>query len=151
MKNIEKEIKELEKELDSLTEKRNQLKSKIKTLKTQQISDTLKLEGTYIKYTDEFDNTHYLKVDWIREDNTVYTDSISLCLKGYGFSGEFLGYDDATSFDWSYFYELYVHGRTDEDFKEKAKKVQVITKEEFDTAFEEMLNKLKEYHNKQIS
>ena len=151
MKNIEKEIKELEKELTSLAEKRDELKSKIKSLKVQQISDTLKLEGTYIKYTDEFDNTHYLKVDWIREDNTVYTDTISLCLKGYGFSGEFLGYDDATSFDWSYFYELYICGRTDEDFKEKAKKVQVITKEEFDTAFEEMLNKLKEYHNKQIS
>lgn len=151
MKNIEKEIKELEKELDSLAEKRDELKSKIKSLKVQQISDTLKLEGTYIKYTDEFDNTHYLKVDWIREDNIVHTDSISFYLKGYGFSGEFLGYDDATSFDWSYFYELYIYGRTDEDFKEKAKKVQVITKEEFDTTFEEMLNKLKEYHNKQIS
>ena len=78
-----------------------------------------------------------------------YSDrnTYSYKFKGFGFFGEFTGYDDATDFDWSYWFEFNIHGDYNK-FQEKVSKIEIITKEEFDEAFEEMLKSLREYHYK---
>ena len=90
-----------------------------------------------------------MKVDWIRDapEKTDRKRPYSYTFKGFGFFGEFTGHDDATDFDWSYWFEFNISGNYNE-FKEKISKIEEITKEEFNEAFELMLETMKEYHYK---
>jgi len=145
---IIKEIEELEDKFDSLSDEQHKVSSKIRELQLKLIN--LPYEGKYIKYIDVFDSTPiYMKVDWIRDtpEKTDRKRPYSYTFKGFGFFGEFTGYDDATDFDWSYWFEFNISGNYNE-FKEKISKIEEITKEEFDEAFELMLEAMKEYHYK---
>lgn len=145
---ILKEIEELENKQNSLNDERYKISDQIRELKLKLIN--LPYEGKYIKYIDVFDSTPiYMKVDWIREapDKADRHRQYSYTFKGFGFFGEFTGYDDATDFEWSYWFEFNIIGNYIE-FTEKVKKIEVITKEEFDEAFEQMLEAMKEYHYK---
>lgn len=147
-KKIIKEIKELEDKFDSLSDEQHKVSSKIRELQLKLIN--LPYEGKYIKYIDVFDSTPiYMKVDWIRDapEKRDRKKPYSYTFKGFGFFGEFTGHDDATDFDWSYWFEFNISGNYNE-FKEKISKIEEITKEEFDKAFELMLETMKEYHYK---
>lgn len=147
-KKIIKEIKELEDKFDSLSDEQHKVSSKIRELQLKLIN--LPYEGKYIKYIDVFDSTPiYMKVDWIRDapEKRDRKKPYSYTFKGFGFFGEFTGHDDATDFDWSYWFEFNISGNYNE-FKEKISKIKEITKEEFDKAFELMLESMKEYHYK---
>ena len=103
-----------------------------------------------LKYIDTFDSTPiYMKVDYIREssEKTGKHRPYSYTFKGFGFFGEFTGYDDATEFDWSYWFEFDITGDL-KDIKEKIEKIEEISKDEFNEAFEMMLGAIKEYHYK---
>lgn len=140
-----KDIEKLEKERDSLYKKANDLSNKIKELKIKTIG-LEGFEGKYIKYEEEEGYPEYMLVDWVTKDCTWHKNfDYSYLFRGLGFYGEFTGYGDATMFSWSYWHEFYIYGH-EGDFQEKIKKIQIITKEEFENAFEEMLNKVKEYH-----
>lgn len=140
-----KDIEKLEKERDSLYKKANDLSNKIKELKIKTIG-LEGFEGKYIKYEEEEGYPEYMLVDWVTKDCTWHKNfDYSYLFRGLGFYGEFTGYGDATMFSWSYWHEFYIYGH-EGDFQEKIKKIQIITKEEFESAFEEMLNKVKEYH-----
>ena len=145
---IIKEIEGLEDKFDSLSDEQHKISSKIRELQLKLIN--LPYEGKYIRYIDTFDNTPiYMKVDWIRDapEKTDRKRPYSYTFKGFGFFGEFTGHDDATDFDWSYWFEFNISGNYNE-FKEKISKIEEITKEEFDEAFEMMLEAMKEYHYK---
>lgn len=145
---ILKEIEVLKNKQDSLNDERYKISEQIRELQLKLIN--LPYEGKYIKYIDTFDsNPIYMKVDWIREapEKTDRKSPYSYTFKGFGFFGEFTGYDDATDFDWSYWFEFNITGNYNE-FTEKVKTIELITKEEFDEAFEQMLEVMKEYHYK---
>lgn len=145
---IRKEIESLEKRQSSLNDEQHDISEKIRQLRLKLIN--LPWEGKYIKYIDTFDSTPmYMKVDWIRQsnENIDRKKPYSYTFKGYGFWGEFTGYDDATNFDWSYWFEFNISGNYSE-IKDKIAKIEVIDKKEFYEAFEKMIESVKEYHNK---
>lgn len=145
---ILKEIEELKNKQNSLNDESHKISEQIRELKLKFIN--LPYEGKYIKYIDTFDSTPiYMKVDWIREspEKTDRKNPYSYTFKGFGFFGEFTGYNDETDFDWSYWFEFDITGN-DIEFTNKVKKIEIITKEEFDEAFEQMLEAMKEYHYK---
>ena len=143
---IKKEIATLEKELSSLYDKQNKVSEQIRKLKLEAIN--IPFEGKYIKYVDTFDSTPiYMKVDWIRQDNSKASkmQPYSYTFKGFGFFGEFTGYDDATQFEWSYWFEFNITGDYD-GIQEKISRIEEITKEDFNLAFEYSINEIKELH-----
>lgn len=143
------EIQALEDKAYELREESSKLFDLAKDMKKKLIN--LDFKGKYIRYGDEFDsNPIYMKVDWITEDKIRYARfDYSYMFRGLGFFGEFTGYGDATEFDWSYWFEFYIYGDGKNFFK-KVDKIEEITKEEFDEAFEEMLKSVREYHYKHI-
>ena len=142
-----KEIEKLEKERDELYNKAHEISDKIKDLKIKEVNLN-GFEGKYIKYEDEEGFPEYMHVNWVTKETLRHSNfDYSYMLRGLGFYGEFTGYGDATQFFWSYWDEIYIYGDGD-DFKEKVKKIKIITKEEFDEAFEKVLEQVKHYHYK---
>jgi hypothetical protein len=148
---INKKIESLENQLDSINNEKSKINEEIRKLKLDLIN--LPWEGKYIKYVDEFDSTPiYMKVEWIKP-NPNHGDNIhtySYIFKGFGFFGEFFGHDDNTDFDWSYWFEFNISGNYD-NFRNKIAKIKVIDQKEFNEAFENMINSVKEYHYKHYS
>lgn len=140
-------IEKLTKQRDELYDQANKLAEQIKELKLEELNLN-KLQDKYIKYNDGFDNITYMKVEEIMKDNFRFKNfDISYMLRGLGFSYEFTGYDDATSFYWDYWLEEYIYG-DERDFIKKINSIEIITEEEFDKKFEEGLVLLKTYHYK---
>lgn len=142
-----KEIQKLEKEKQELYKQAQELSNKIKELKAKKLNLD-GFEGKYIKYGDGEGYSEYMLVDWVTKETNWYQNfDYAYMFRGLGFYGEFTGYGDATSFDWSYWHEFTIYG--DEiEFLNKVKKIQIITKEEFDKAFEDMLEQVIEFHSK---
>ena len=114
------EIQILEKECDKLFDKAYALHDKIKQKKKELVN--LDYEGKFIKYNDGWGRIIYMRVDWVTNDSTRFTDKdFSYLFRGLGFDGEFTGYGDATDFSWGYWYEFYIYGN-EQDFL-KAKKI----------------------------
>lgn len=139
------EIKKLENRLSDLQEEEKEIIEKINDLKLKEIN--LDFENKYIRYQDDFGITHYCLVDWITKDRIRYSNfAYSYLIRGLGFSGEFLGYSDCTHFYWDYSYEFYLYSNSIDEFKKMIGKIEIITKEEFDTKLCEMRKQLFEYH-----
>ena len=87
-------------------------------------------------------------VDCIMKDVIRYTNyDYCYMFRGLGFFSEFTGYGDATSFYWDYWYEEYIYG-DEREFIKKIDSIEIITKEEFNKAFEKGIKLLQEYHYK---
>lgn len=143
------EIKRLEKERDKYYKKTREISDKIIYLKLKEMNLS-QFENKYIKYEEEEGFPVYMKVDWVTLDSG-YFSNMDYCylFRGLGFYSEFTGYGDMTLSEWSYWYEFRIYGNEDE-FMEKIGKIKIIDKEEFDSAFEEMINQMKEFHYKNI-
>ena len=140
-------IEKLTKQRDELYDQANKLAEQIKELKLEELNLN-KLQDKYIKYNNGFDVITYMKVEEIMKDNFRFKNfDISYMLRGIGFSYEFTGYDDATSFYWDYWLEEYIYG-DERDFIKKINSIEIITEEEFNKLFEEGLVLLKTYHYK---
>lgn len=140
-------IEKLTKQRDELYDQANKLAEQIKELKLEELNLN-KLQDKYIKYNNGFGVITYMKVEEIMKDNFRFQNfEISYMLRGLGFSYEFTGYDDATSFYWNYWYEEYIYGN-ERDFIKKINSIKIITEEEFNKAFEEGFDLLKTYHYK---
>jgi len=148
LQQIQDELKSLQKEYDAHSKEQHIISEKMRKLQLEALD--LPWEGKYIKYIDGFDSTPiYMKVDYIRQstEKTDRRNQYSYTFKGFGFFGEFTGYDDATQFEWSYWFEFDITGNLN-DIKKKISKIEEITKEEFNEAFELMFETMKEYHYK---
>ena len=140
-------IEKLTKQRDELYDQANKLAEQIKELKLEELNLN-KLQDKYIKYNNGFDVITYMKVEEIMKDNFRFENfDISYMLRGIGFSYEFTGYGDATSFYWDYWFEEYIYGN-ERDFIKKINSIEIITEEEFNKLFEEGLVLLKTYHYK---
>jgi len=140
-------IEKLTKQRDELYDQANKLAEQIKELKLEELNLN-KLQDKYIKYNNGFDVITYMKVEEIMKDTFRFQNfEISYMLRGLGFSYEFTGYDDATSFYWDYWYEEYIYG-DERDFIKKLESIEIITEEEFNKLFDGGIELLKTYHYK---
>ena len=146
-KEIAEKIENLEKECKELRDKEHKIQDEIKQLKMIDLHID-KFEGKYIKYKDTYGCDSYIHVDTIMREYTRFTNfDICYMFRGTGFTFEFTGYDDATSFYWDYWYEEYIYG-DEREFIKKIDSIEIITEEEFNKAFEEGIKLLQEYHYK---
>lgn len=143
---VTEEILNLQKKANKYWDKYSEIKKLIIEKKKECIN--LDFEGKFIKYDDGWGRIIYMKVDWVTVDKLCHADKdFSYMFRGLGFDGEFTGYGDATDFSWSYWYEFYIYG-DEETFLNSINRIKEITEEEFNMAFDEQINNLKEYHYK---
>ena len=140
-------IESLKKKQDILYSKIDKISEQIKEEKRKLINLD-KFEGKYIKYNDTYGCDSYIHVDTIMREYTRFSNfDICYMFRGTGFTFEFTGYADATSFYWDYWYEEYIYG-DEMEFIKKINSIEIITEEEFNKAFEEGIKLLQEYHYK---
>ena len=140
------EIIELQKQADETWDKYNELKDLIREKKKECVN--LDFEGKFIKYDDGYGRIIYMEVEWVVADKIRHGDKdFSYMFRGLGFDGEYTGYGDATNFTWDYWYEFYIYG-DEKQFLDSIDKIEEITREEFNKAFDEQIEKVKEYHYK---
>ena len=146
---MQKTIEELTKERSELHDKISEINEKIRQIRLNEIN--LDIEGKFIKYTSIFGLTHYCYVTEVIFDklaNEYGNTRFSYLIRGHGFCGEFTGYGDATSFDWSYWHEFHIEASDIEVLKKQVENIEIITKEEFDIEFEKQVADLLEYQEK---
>ena len=142
--------------IDELTNKRSELYDKIyeineeiRQIRLNEIH--LDIEGKFIKYKSMFGIEHYCYVTDVIFDKlaTEYGNTkFSYLIRGHGFCGEFTGYGDATSFNWSYWHEFLIEANDIDFLKKQVENIEIITKEEFDKEFEEQVSNLIDYKTK---
>lgn len=143
---MQERIDELKKERDELYNKINDINEKIRQIKLDEIH--LDIKGKFIKYTSIFGIEHYCYVTDVMFDKLAMeygNTKFSYLIRGHGFCGEFTGYGDATSFDWSYWHEFRIEANDIDFLKKQVEKVEIITKKEFDNEFEKQVADLLEY------
>jgi hypothetical protein len=133
------EIKKLQEEKDkAYDEFRKAYDQKCKEY-NDKLLELLPYQDRYIKITDDviYCEPQYIKV---RE---IFKHGNNIVIRGYGFTGEFTEYADATWFDWSYMtsydFEIY-------QIEDKVKCIEIISESEFTNAFNRLINKIKSAH-----
>ena len=146
---MEKSIEELEKEQKELRDRVSKINDEIKKKKLENLN--LNLEDKYIKYTDTYETTHFVHVNYVTDDKfyrSTYGVEYAYSIVGHGFYGEFTGYDDATNFYWSFLYELQISSMDIDNLIQEISKIKIITKEEFDSEFEKCVSNLIDYKDR---
>lgn len=147
-KNLDSEILELEKEYTEVSSKLHDIHDKIINLQLKKyaLND---LEGKFIKYQRDDSIVDYMLVDWVYEQH-ITSCSFEKTFRGIGFSYEFTGYYDATWCEFDFMKEFTISNNSEKEFKEEIDKIKIITKEEFELAFNEMINNMKNQFNKKF-
>lgn len=139
------------KKLEELNKERHEVYEKCwdewhKYLETyrSKLLELLPYEGKFIKTDLDFEGVYsYIKVDEIFKHG-----GDTIVIRGYGFYSEFTEYLDATYTSWGFMKEIHI--KIDR-ISEEIKKIQIITKEEFNQAFDLMIENMKKDHLKEIS
>lgn len=126
-------IKETEEEYEELRDKL----SEISDNRRKVLEDSIDLLHKYI-YIEERDSYIYV--------SSIFKHGNKLIIRGYGFYYEFTKYDDATVAHWNWMFDHDIHLDSGYTIEEQFKKIREITKEEFEHAFSEMMNGIKEHH-----
>lgn len=114
---------------------------KVSEIKSDILLQLVDLRGKYIK-TEEGD---YLFVSEEFETTWHHNDRIpAILLRGLGFSYSYSPYWDDCYSNWDRGYEIWI--RLDQEFESDIRKITEITKEEFNQAFDKMLEGLKYHH-----
>ena len=139
-------IESLEHEVNVLSEQLWEAKEKLRQARINEVN--LDFIGKFIKYSDPSDDvTDYMYVRDISKDIYMHpSHDLSYAIKGFGFCGEFTGFNDATWLNWDFEQEFYVYGDAKE-FKEKVESIKVITPEEFEREFNNHVEAMKMHHN----
>lgn len=131
----------LKKEASEKSKKAWEEYQKVSTIRSEVILKLVDLKGKYIKTTEG----DYLFVSEEFETKWQYSSEIpAVLLRGLGFSYSYTPYWDDTYVNWDRGYQVWI--RLDKDFESDARKITEITKEEFNQAFDKMLEGLKYYH-----
>lgn len=140
----------LETEEENIRRRLNEIRNEVKQIELKKLSLD-KFHQNFISYIEPGDSIRrYMFVETIMVDDLHYRNfDFHYIMRGYGFSGEFTEYHDATWFNWDYMDEIYIYGMMN-DFEKKVSHIKIITKEEFDQKFNEYLDKTKELHAKKI-
>lgn len=110
----------------------------------------LNYEGKFVSYVDSAGIERFMRVSWVRRD-IEYTDRIQYTFRGFGFCGEFYGYQDCTWFGVDFDDEFSISGRTVEEFMKEVGKVKEITAEKFSEAFKLLWTQAEDMFSKEIS
>ena len=92
-----------------------------------------------------------MHVNYVTDDKfyrSTYGVEYAYSIVGHGFDGEFTGYDDATNFYWSCWYELQISSMDIDNLIQEISKIKIITKEEFDSEFEKCVSNLIDYKDR---
>lgn len=132
------EIKKLQEEKDkAYDEFRKAYDQKCKEY-NDKLLELLPYEGKCVKIIDDlYEIPKYIKV---RE---VFRHGDRIVIRGYGFSGEFTKYADATWFEWDYMmgYDFRI-----DEIVSKIKNIAIINETEFTNAFNDLVNKIRYNH-----
>lgn len=108
-------------------------------------------EKKYLKFFDRWDREVYMFCEWVTEDNDNYNENRDfLYLQGYGFTYEFTPYKDSTFVSWDELFNTEIDISENVDVEKEFGKIQIISEEEFNSAFIEMIENLKKHHKKQL-
>lgn len=135
-------------EEESLRDRINEIRKELRAIELKRVSlDRFKYK--FIMY-DDGDTKTYMYVKRICVDNLHYTNfDFHYILQGYSLDGEFTEYDDATWMNWDYMGELYLYGYQP-GFENKVSSIKIISKDEFESKFNEYVDKMKELHTKKM-
>lgn len=143
------DLEYLQEEEDNIRARISEIRSEIKKIELKK-NNLDQFKNKYVEY-EEDGIKYYLYVGDIYAEKNMYTNfDFCYALKGYGFSGEFTGYYDATWFYCDYSYVVYVYGMMNE-LQSKVRKIKIITKEEFDQKFKEYFESVMDFHKKQMN
>lgn len=141
-----------------ILEKITNIKSKYKTLKNEAWSKYLDISEEEKKeimslFDMEYeflciDNKIYLCVNEQFEHRSINDNEPIIVLRGQGFKYLVTPYTDATFMNWDQFYSYEFKIK---DIESELKKIKKITKEEYDSAFEKMMEEIKKEHYKYYS
>lgn len=125
---------------------RQELKEKMYLLSQEESEELLKVinfKGKYL-HINETQNV-YLYVNEQFGHKDIYTNEPILVLRGQGFSSEFTQYEDCTYSNWDQFFS---HTIKIDNLDEALTHIKEITKEEYDKAFDSMIKKMIDEHNR---
>ena len=104
-------------------------------------------KGKCIKYVDENGLTVCVNVEYESENTIRHSEYAHTHLfSGLGFSYDFSGENYHTTFNWSYWYELYIYANDSGIYKNKFDNVEIISEDEFDEIFNACMKKMNRMH-----
>lgn len=88
----------------------------------------------------------YLRVDEMFQTKAFSGDRNVILLRGYGFYSNFTEYADATFVHWDFFMEHNIDISGTWNLEEQINNIRIITEEEFNKAFFDMIEHMKQEH-----
>lgn len=151
--NIEQKIeqlKQLEQELINARNKAFEEVDKLQESINTKLLEIFDFEKKFIKITDPIDDTQYTYMwcDWVAKGRGL-SNEIEIWFRGYGFCSEITCYRDATWASWDEYKERRFLER--DGYLRILKYITVITEEEFDTAFNDMISKVVKRHKENMN
>lgn len=131
----------LKKEAKEKSKKAWEEYQKVSDISSEIILQLIDLKGKYIKTGDG--DYLFVSEEFETEWHNI-TGIPAILLRGLGFSYSYTPYWDATYVNWDRGHQVWI--RLDRDFETDVRKITEITKEEFNQAFDKMVEGLKYYH-----
>lgn len=143
------QLKQLEHELDIARKKAYEEVDNLQKNIRDKILEIFNFEGKFIRISDPIDDTQYTYMfcDWVSRGRGL-SNEIEIWFRGYGFCSEITQYKDATWASWDEMKERHFLER--DGYLKILKYITVITEEEFDTAFNDMISKVVKRHKENM-
>jgi hypothetical protein len=143
------QLKQLEHELDIASKKAYEEVDNLQQSINNKILEIFNFENKFIKIADPIDGTQYTYMfcDWVSRGRGL-SNEIEIGFRGYGFCSEITRYKDATWASWDEMKERHFLERY--GYIKILKYITVITEEEFNAAFNDMILKLIARHKENM-
>lgn len=143
IENIEKLLEEKDKAYEVFQNEYNEAIDDFRN----KLEELLPYKGKYLYIKDTIKDLEvYLKVDEMFKSRAFSGNRDVILLRGYGFYSAFTEYADSTFVHWSFFMEHNIDISGTWSLEEQINNIKIITEEEFDKAFDEMIEKMKQEH-----
>ena len=132
------QLKLLENELSVARKKAFEEVEKLTESINKKLLDIFNFENKYIRISDPFDNTRYTYMwcYWVNRSRGLSNDT-EINFRGYGFCSEITSYSDATWMSWDEMKERSFKER--DGYTKILNHITVITEDEFNKAFDDMI------------
>lgn len=142
-----KRLKELQSDLNTSYNSFRKKFDKAKEKYNEALLNIFNFEDKYIKIKID-DKYMYMKCSDVFKHGDL-SGRANLIIRGYGFHWIITPYDDYTFSSWDAWIEHKILlEQYDEDIIKEFNNISIITKEEFNEAFEKMISDIIDYHNK---
>ena len=142
LKKLQKTLdSEYEKAITKFREKRNEI--------NQGYIEIFNFEKKFIKIKDIIDEHYtYMYCDYIWKSSDLNNDPI-LTFRGYGFYWEVSPYEDFTFSRWADWLDIEIR-LVNNDLQKELKRFEVITPDEFNEAYNQMIKEMNKHHQDNI-